>query len=185
MGRRGGPWRPPARRASNTPLRSRWVRGMRTVPASLDYRHRAAGRCLAALEPPWEASECDLLVEHLIDVTAEVLDVDHVMWKKQRVHDLVIGLRKNFVEAAAELLLSLLGLVGPDAADDRVHRVVRAAGVDRDPPHPALQHPFGERTGRSRVANEVLRLVDMGPVGPVLGIVPVISGVDDQDVTTR
>src|SRR6266851_523638 len=166
------------------PLRPRSVRGIRTVRVSLDYGHCAARRCLAALEPPWEASEHDLLVEHLINVTAEVLDVDHVVGKKQRVHDLVVGLRKDFVEAATELLLRLFGLVGPDAADDRVHGVVGAAGVDRDPPHTALQHPLGERARRTRVADEVFGLVDLGAVCPVLGIVPVIAGVDDQDVAT-
>ena len=35
------------------------------------------------------------------------------------------------------------------------------------------------------MAYEVLRLVDLRAVGPVLRVVAVISGVDDQDVTTR
>src|SRR6266853_5291507 len=117
IGRRRVPWRPPERRASSTSPRPRSVRGTRTVRASLDDGHHAAQRCLTALESPREAAQRDLLVEHLVDVTAEVFDVDQVVGKKQRVHDLVVGLRKNFVEAATELLLRLFGLVGSDAPD--------------------------------------------------------------------
>ncbi len=41
--------------------------------------HRAAERRLAALEPPREAPESDLLVEDLVDLAAEVLDVDDIV----------------------------------------------------------------------------------------------------------
>src|SRR5712692_8214248 len=122
---------------------------------SLQHRDRAAGRCLAALEAPREAAEHDLLVEYLVDVPAEVLDMDHVVRKQQGVHDLVVGLREDVVEAAAEPFLRFLGLVGADAPDDGVHRVVGAAGVDRNPAHAALEHPFRERARRSWVADEV------------------------------
>src|SRR5712664_3227486 len=92
-------------------------RGIRKVPASLDDRDRAARRRLAALEAPRKASEQDFLVEDLIDVPAQVLDVDHVVRKQERVHDLVIRLREDVVEAATKLVLRLLGLVGADAPD--------------------------------------------------------------------
>src|SRR6202011_4940482 len=51
-----------------------------------------------------------------------------------------------------------------------------------DPAHATTQHPFGERARRSRVADEVLRLIDSRAVGPVLRIVAVVAGMDDEDV---
>ena len=60
--------------------------------------------------------------------------------------------------------------------------MVRGARVHRQPAYAALQHPLGEGSRGSRVADEVLRLVDLGEVGPVLGVVLVVAGVDDQDV---
>src|SRR5690242_7611980 len=110
---------------------------------SLDDGDGPAQRGLAALEAPRETAKRDLAVEHLVDVAAEVLDVDHVVREEQRVHDLVVGLRPMLVEQT-DLLLRLLGLVGPDAADHGVHRMVGAARVDGDPAHAALEHPLGK-----------------------------------------
>src|SRR5438132_1319397 len=149
---------------------------------SFEYGDGAARRRLAALEAPWKAAERDLPVEHLVDSPAQVFDVDDVVRKEQRVHDLVVGFRKDLVEAPAQLLLRVLRLVGADAADDGVHGVVGAAGVDRDPAHAALQHPLGKGAIRAGVADEVFRLIDLRTVRPVLGVVAVISGVDDEDV---
>src|SRR5438477_13205434 len=87
------------------------ARDTRTGPASfLNDDDSAARRSLAALEAPRKTAEHDLLVEHLVDPAAQVLDVDDVVRKKQCVHDLVVGLQKHIVQAAAELLLSLLRL---------------------------------------------------------------------------
>src|SRR5216683_192396 len=169
------------KRASRMPHLRTLERGIRMVPASLDDRDRAARRRLAALEAPRKASEQDLLVEHLIDVAAEVLDVDHVVRKKQRVHDLVVGFREDLVEAAAELLL---GLLGADTPDHRVHRVIGAAGVHRYPPHAASQHPFRESAGRPWVADEVFGLVNLRAVSPVLWVMAVVAGMDDEDVAS-
>src|SRR5579859_566768 len=149
---------------------------------SLDDRDRAAQRRLAALEAPREAPERDLAVEHVVEAAAEVLDVHHVVREEQRVHDLVVVARPDLVEAAAQPFLRELGLVGADAADDGVHRVVRAAGVDGDPAHAALEDPLGESARRSRMADEVARLVERRTVRPVLGVVAVIAGVNDEDV---
>src|SRR6266568_6840870 len=135
---------------------------------SLDDCDGAARRRLAALETPRKAAERDLLVEHLVNSAAQILDVDDVVRKQQRVHDLVVGFREHLIQAAAELLLRLLRLVGADPADDGVHRVVRAARVNRDPAHAALQHPFGEGARGTGMANEVPRLVELRSVGPVL-----------------
>src|SRR5207302_10563540 len=64
-----------------------------------------------------------------------------------------------------------------------VHRVVGAARIDGEPADAALEDPFGEGARRTRVADEVLRLVDVSAVaGPVLGIVAVVAGVDHQDL---
>src|SRR5438094_7073486 len=120
-----------------------WARGARTGAVSLvDHRDGSAQGGLAALEPPGKAAELDLAVEHLVETPAEVFDVDHIVWKQERVHDLVVGLGKDRVEAAAQLLLGFLRLVGADAPDDRVHGMVGAARVDRDPAHAALHHPL-------------------------------------------
>src|SRR6266852_3599497 len=170
------------RQAGCKPRQPSSGRGTRKAPASLDDRYRAAGRGLAALKAPRKAAERDLLVEYIVDAATEILDVDHVVRKQQRVHDLVVGFWKDIVEPATELLLRVLGLVRTDAPDDRVHGMVGAAGVDRDPAHPSLQHPLGEGAGRPRVADEVLGLIDLGAVGPVLRVVPVIAGMNDEDV---
>src|SRR5205807_10496154 len=118
------------------------ARGTRTEQASIDHRDRATQRSLAALEAPREAAELNLPVEHLVELSAEVLDVDDVVWKEQRVHDLVVRLREDLIEAAAELLFCLFGLVGADATNDGVHGMVGAADVDRDPADAVLQHPL-------------------------------------------
>src|ERR1700716_660570 len=89
------------------------VRGIRKAAASLgEDGDRSAQRSLAALEPPGAAAELDLLVEHVVDLPAQVLDMDDVVREQKRVHDLVIRLREDLVEAPAQLLLSLFGLVG-------------------------------------------------------------------------
>src|SRR6266851_10520480 len=113
------------RRAART-LHRRWrERGTRTAAASFfEDCDRTAQGSLAALEPPREAAQLDLLVQHLIDLPSQVLDVDDVVREQKRVHDLVVGLRKDLVEAPAQLPLSLVGLVRTDAPDDGVHRVV-------------------------------------------------------------
>src|ERR1700686_3948192 len=69
-----------------------------------EHRDRAAERSLAALEAPREAAEKDLAVQHLVDLAAQVLDMDDVVRKQQRVHDLVVGLGPDLIEAAAKLL---------------------------------------------------------------------------------
>src|SRR5882672_350233 len=159
------------------------ARGTRTGLASRfdDCDGAAQGR-LAALETPWKTAELDLLIQHLVDLPAQVLDVDDVVRKQKGVHDLVVGLRENFVQALVELLLRLFRLVGAYPPDDGVHRVVGAAGVDGDPAHAALEHPFGEGAGGPGVTDEVPRLVSLRAVRPVLRVIAVISGMDDQDV---
>ena len=82
------------------------------------------------------------------------------MGKEERVHDLVVLLGEDLVEASTQFLLRLLRLVGPDAPDDGVHGMVGAARVDGDPADPAIQHPLGELAARTRMADEVRRLVD-------------------------
>src|SRR5467141_2155952 len=101
------------RRAKRMPPRSMLVRGTRKAAASLvENRDCAAQRGLAALETPREAAELDLLVEHVVDLPAQVFDVDDVVRKQKGMHDLVVGPREDLVEALAELFLSLLRLVG-------------------------------------------------------------------------
>src|ERR1700694_3236683 len=169
-------------RAARMPPRRSWGRGTRTEAASLQNRHRAAGRCLSALEAPGKPADGDLRGQDVIDLAAQVLNVDDVVRKKEAVHDLVVGLWKDLVQAAAELFLCLLRLVAADAPDHRVHWMVGAAGVNRNPSHAALQHPLREGAGRSRVANEIFGLVHLRLVGPVLRVVTVVAGVDDEDI---
>src|SRR5919201_856938 len=69
----------------------------------LEHGDGPAQRRLAALEPPREATEHDLAVQHLVEPAAEVFDVDHVVREQQRVHDLVVGLGEDLVQAATEL----------------------------------------------------------------------------------
>src|SRR5712664_149588 len=113
-------------RGAGMPPRGWLARGTRTAEASLlHHGDGPAKRGFAALEAPREAAELDLLIEYLVDLPAQVLDVDDVVREQQRVHDLVVRLGKNLIEALAQLLLRLFRLVGADAPDDRVHRVVR------------------------------------------------------------
>ena len=104
------------------------------------------------------------------------------MREKKRVHDLVILFREDVVQRASELGLRFLRFVGAQAADDRVHGVIGAAGIDCQPANAAVEHPLRERPGRPRMANEVPGLVDFGFRGPVLRVVLVIAGVDEEDV---
>src|SRR5712691_1402779 len=173
----------PSRSQASSTLSGAWyANGAGFTYSLLQHGDGAAQRRLATLEAPRKAAEQDLPVEHLVELSAEILDVDDVVRKQQRVHDLVVGLGKDLIQAATELLLRLLRLVGADPADDGVHRVVRAAHVNRDPAHPALQDPFGEGARRPGMADEVLRLVQLRPVGPVLLVLAVVAGADDQDV---
>src|SRR5437660_7504058 len=126
---------------------------------SFQHRDGAAQRGLAALEAPREAAKLDLPIEHLVDLPTQVLDVDDVVREEQRVHDLVVGLREDLVEAAAQLLLRLFSLVRANAADDSVHGMVGAARVDGDPAHAAILHPLRERTGGTGMTDEIAGLV--------------------------
>src|SRR6266851_5614822 len=83
---------------------------------------------------------------------------------------------------ASEKDLLVDRLVGPDAPDDRVHRMVGAARVDREPAHAAVEHPLRELARRAGVADEVARLVELRTVAPVLRVVAVVAGVDHEDV---
>ena len=85
--------------------------------------------------------------------------MNHVERKQERVHDLVVGLGEDLVQAAAELLLRLLGLIGSNPADHGVHRMVRAAGVDRNPAHASIPDPLGKRAGGTGMPDEIPRLV--------------------------
>src|SRR5438270_5449342 len=108
--------------------------------------------------------------------------MDDVVRKQQRVHDLVVSLGEDLVQAATQLALRVLRLVGADLADDGVHRMVRAARVYGDPADAALQHPFRKCARGPGVADEVHRLVDPRTVGPVLWVVAVVAGANHQDV---
>src|SRR5215216_583844 len=141
----------------------------------------AEGR-LPADELPREAAEVDAPVQHLVDLTAQVLDVDDVVGEQQGVHDLEVLAGEQLVQGAAQGGLGVLGLVGADLADDGVHRVVGAAGVHGQPAHPSVQHPLGELAGRAGMADEVAGLVDLAAVDPVLVVEAVVAGVDDEDV---
>ena len=168
--------------------RARLIGGCRGVvlePRRLHSSRIATARQSAA-SPPWKRHgkqpELDLLVQHLVDLAAQVLDVDDVVREEQRVHDLVVGLGEDLVKAPTQLLLRLLGLVGADAPDHGVHRMVGAAGVDRDPAHAALHHPLGECAGRPGMPDEIGGLVRLRAIHPVLGIELVVARVDDEDV---
>src|SRR5215218_4681163 len=182
---------PMAIRKSRQPgsSRSSWDRQVKRIAwlawlmcSFLQECDRAAERRLATDELPREAAEVDAPVEHLVDLAAEVLDVDDVMGEQQSVHDLEVLPGEQLVQRAAQGGLGVLGLVGANLPDDGVHRVVGAAGVHGQPAHPAVQHPLGELAGRSRVAGEVAGLIDLAAVDPVVVVVVVGAGVDDEDV---
>src|SRR4029453_14511798 len=71
---------------------------------------RPAERRLPANELPGAAAELDAPVGHLVDLPAQVLDVDHVVGEQQGVHDLQILLGEQLVQGAAEGGLGVLGL---------------------------------------------------------------------------
>src|SRR5512132_1850145 len=194
------PWRwassadsaaPMASRKSRQPASSRssWDSQVNRIACSgplmcslLQEGDRAAERRLPADELPREAAEVDAPVQDLVDLAAQVLDVDDVVGEQQGVHDLEVLAGEQLVQGTAQGGLGVLGLVGADLADDGVHRVVGAAGVHGQPAHPPVQHPLGELAGRAGVADEVAGLVDLAAVDPVLVVEAVVAGVDDEDV---
>src|SRR6266550_67820 len=160
--RRPGPSRPLMKRAKRTPHRPWSGRGTRTAAASLvEDCDDAAQRRLTALETPREAAELDLLVQHVVDLPAQVFDVDDVVRKQKGMHDLVIGPGEDLVEALAELFLPYLRLVRANPPDDGVERMIRAACVDCDPADTALEHPLGKSACGPRVTDEVPGLVSL------------------------
>src|SRR5690242_5237112 len=147
-----------------------------------DHCDGAAQRRLTALESPRKAAEEDLSVEDLVQTAAKVFDVDDVVWKQQRVHDLVVRLGEDLVKAATQLLLRLLSLVVADPADHGVHRVVGAAGVDGDPSDATVESPLRKGARGPGVADEVPRLVDARAVRPVLQVIAVVAGSNYENV---
>src|SRR5918995_2829618 len=80
--------------------RSSWVRSYHDPPSSawpsgLEERHHTAERSLTALEPPRKTSDFDFAIENLVDLPAQILNVNYVVREQQRVHDLVIGFGKH------------------------------------------------------------------------------------------
>ena len=160
--------------------RSRRSHRPRPLSASLvlDERHDPADARLAADELPRKGADQAAAVQHLLDVTADILGVDDPVPERDAVHrePPVFGEVGRGAATGAPLVLTCR--VRPVALDRGVHRMVGRARVHPQPRELPLDDPFGELAPAARVVAEVADLVLLG-----CGVVePVPARVDDQDV---
>ena len=98
------------------------------------------------------------------------------------VHQLVLVAGENFFDRLAVLFLEMRvrfgGLARHPIADDRVHRMIRAAAVHADPLYLFALRPFRELAIGSGMLDHVTNFVGERLVPAVA----MIAGVDDEDV---
>src|SRR5437879_9119921 len=139
----------------------------------------AARRGLATLDRNREGADHAPLVQHLLDIPAQILHVCDALTEGDSMHHEQVLLGPDVVHFLAHPLLVLACCVRPFGANRRVHRVVTRAGVGRGPSQLQLHDPFRGRAIPTRVAQEVALLVLFRP--SVEEAMP--SCVDDDDGT--
>src|SRR5207248_1427859 len=113
----------------------------------------------AAHETPREAADGHPLIQDSIDLPARVFDVDDLVWKQVVVHDLDVVVWPDLFERPAKCGGAFASVIGSDLTNDRVHRMIGTARVDRQPADPARLDPVGKLACRTGVLDEVARLV--------------------------
>src|ERR1700692_1460846 len=127
------------------------------------------------LEPfiaPRESADDGPLVQHQLDVAADVFRMNEPLLKCLRVkgkiilHDLsaralvrVRVLSEEVVAAHSDLSLELLCEVRPHASDRGVHRVIAGTAINSEPFDFLLQHPVEKLLLPARVHAEVLHQI--------------------------
>ncbi len=122
------------------------------------------------------------LIEEQVDIPADALGVDDAEGEHLDMHQLVLAVIEELLQALPvfllEDLLGLLRLAGHPGADDGVHGVVGAAAVDGDPAQFLGFGPLGEFAIGTGMLDHVADLVRRRLVPAEV----VIARVDDQDV---
>src|SRR5436309_3725564 len=142
----------------------RWPAAGRAISilCMLDSSHKRyqAAKCrLTPIELPRETANPYTLVQHLVNHTASVLNMEDSMGKHIIVHKLQVIVRPDFLERLAQLPRAFGRQVGTHFANNRVHRVIHRTGIDREPGYLALQHPVDKLTLRPRMFDEITCLV--------------------------
>ena len=68
--------------------RSTWHSHLFACILFLYERHQSAESCLAHIELEWEAADPQAHIEHIVDHTTRVLNVEHPMWEQLVMHEL-------------------------------------------------------------------------------------------------
>ena len=147
-----------------------------------DERDEAADARFAVDEAPRETANRRALVEQQIDVAAGAFEVDDVVREHFDVHQLVLVRREHLRHRLAVLFLEMrvrfLGLARHPRADDRIHRMVRAAAVHADPFDFLPLRPFRKLAVGPGVLDHVPDFIGERLVPAVA----MIAGVDDENV---
>src|ERR1700722_9804938 len=141
---------------------------------------------------PRESADDGTLVQHQLNVAADVFRVNEPLLKCLRVEGKIIlhnlsaralvrvrVLSEEVVAAHADLSLKLLGEVRPHASDRGVHRMVAGTAINSEPFDFLLQHPVEKLLLAARVHTEVLHQILLRFALPIA----VPAGMDDKDVS--
>ena len=144
--------------------------------------HRAADAGFTIHKAPGEEADLHAPVEQQVDLAAEAFGVDDRFGEHVDVHQLVLAVIEELLQALTKFLLEdllgLLGLAGHPGADDGVHRVVGGAAVHRDPAQFHLLRPFGKFAVWTWMFDHVADLIRGGLIPAEV----VVTGMDDQDI---
>src|SRR4030088_1310048 len=189
--------RPPLRRAARTRGRLDAEDRLGGISHRLDVLSDvkegddAARAALQALVAPRKSADEAALVQHELDVAADILGMKQPFLEcptVEREHignHLASGFLVRVFETAEELrrglavqLGELRGEVGPHVADGRVHGVVAGARIHAPPLDLLLQHPMQGVEVRPRVIAEVLHEILFG----LALVVAVPAGMQDYGI---
>src|SRR6266508_3704480 len=152
--------------------RLRGVADRLDIVAGIEERDDAARTAFEALVTPRERADQGALIEHQLDVAAEIFGVQQALLERpivEREHvgdDFAPGFLVRVFERAEEFrrrlavaLGELRGKVGAHVADRGVHGVVARAGIHGPPLDLLLQHPVHGVEVRAGVEAEILHQV--------------------------
>src|SRR5271166_376630 len=139
-----------------------------------------AGAGFQTFVAPRKGADEETLVEHFLDVSADILGLDQPLREGvavEREHvfgDMTARLLVDIAEIAEEILAALadpflktLGQIGPHQAYRRIHRMIAGAAIDAEPFDLLLQHPFEQFDLPTWMHAEITHQVLLGLALPI------------------
>ena len=96
-------------------------------------RHQPAESRLAHVELERETADPQAHIEHLVDHTSSIFNMEDAMREQLVMHELQIIFRPDFLKRFAELLCAFSCKIGTYYTQNRIHRVIHRTVVDSKP----------------------------------------------------